>query len=527
MTTSIHNPILRGFHPDPSMIYVDGVYYIATSTFEWFPGVSIYQSTDLLNWDCISRPLNSIELLDMKGNPGSAGVWAPCLSYDKGLFYLVFSNVRSWKDDPFKDVSNYITTCSTIDGEWSKPIYVNSSGFDPSLFHDEDGKKWFVNMEWDHRVRGVNCFSGILIQEWDEGKEQLVGPVRKIFKGTKRGLVEGPHIYKRNGYYYLFCAEGGTDTDHAESVARSKDILGPYEIHPKELILTSLGSNSRLRKAGHGSICHDDKGQYYMAHLCSRYLDNIDRSPLGRETAIQRLIWEDDWPYLEDKTTYPKEHVLVEGNHHYKKPQDKKYTFDNEDFLKDFMTLRIPYSKDIFTIDDCPGYLRISGKESPYSTFTQALLARRQEDFNFNVETTLSFDPRSFMHMAGLSYRYNERNQYFLYISYDEMLDQKILQMLSIDNGVYQYLDQPVVIDKAKDLILGLDVVQDTGQFYYVKDNEKIEIGEKIHTSILSDEYASPMGFTGAFIGMLVVDLKNHQKEAYFKNFNYLGNDHL
>ena len=139
----IKNPVLTGFHPDPCMIYVDGIFYIATSTFEYFPGVKISASKDLANWETIGYPLNEKRLLDMEGNPKSCGVWAPALSYCDGLFYLVYTNMRYWRN-PYKDSPNYITTAKSIKGPWSDPIYINSSGFDPSLFHDDDGRKYFL-----------------------------------------------------------------------------------------------------------------------------------------------------------------------------------------------------------------------------------------------------------------------------------------------------------------------------------------------------------------------------------------------
>ena len=215
----IRNPILPGFNPDPSICRVGEDYYIATSTFEWFPGVQIHHSRDLVNWTLVARPLNRASQLDMRGNPDSGGIWAPCLSFADGLFWLVYTDVKRL-DGAFKDSHNYIVTCDTIDGDWSDPWYVNSSGFDPSLFHDDDGRKWFVNIRWNHRGPGTGgnpahaSFDGILLQEWspDAG---LIGPIKSIYDGTPRGLTEAPHLFKRNGYYYLTTAEGGTGYNHA------------------------------------------------------------------------------------------------------------------------------------------------------------------------------------------------------------------------------------------------------------------------------------------------------------------------
>jgi xylan 1,4-beta-xylosidase len=202
-------------------------YYIATSTFEWYPGVQIHHSKDLANWDLVTRPLNRKSQLDMRGNPDSCGIWAPCLTHDGEKFYLVYTDVKR-KDGSFKDTHNYIVTAAKIEGPWSDPYYINSSGFDPSLFHDDDGKKWFANMLWDHRKR-PRKFAGIRVQEWDEETGKLVGPRKTVYRGSELDLVEAPHLYKRNGYYYLLTAEGGTSYHHACTLARSKgSVWGPY-----------------------------------------------------------------------------------------------------------------------------------------------------------------------------------------------------------------------------------------------------------------------------------------------------------
>lgn len=202
MTKRIQNPVLKGFNPDPSICRVGDDYYIATSTFEWFPGVQIHHSKDLVNWRLVSHPLNRISQLNMLGNPDSGGVWAPDLSYSDGKFWLIYSDVKVVEGNTWKDGANYLVTCDTIDGEWSDPIYMNSSGFDPSLFHDEDGRKWFVNMMWDQRTYH-HKFYGIVLQEYSHEEKRLIGEQKVIFKGTELGLTEAPHLYKINGYYPL------------------------------------------------------------------------------------------------------------------------------------------------------------------------------------------------------------------------------------------------------------------------------------------------------------------------------------
>ena len=223
----IQNPILPGFNPDPSICRVGNDYYIATSTFEWYPGVQIHHSGNLADWELVSRPLKRESLLNLLGVPDSCGVWAPCLSWHEGLFYLCYTVVRRF-DGNFKDTHNYVTTCPEIDGEWSEPAYLNSSGFDPSMYHAQDGRKWYLNMVWDHRP-DRNFFAGITLQEYAPAQQRLLGDRQFIFAGSELGCTEGPHLYKYAEQYYLLTAEGGTGYEHAVTVARASRLEGPPE----------------------------------------------------------------------------------------------------------------------------------------------------------------------------------------------------------------------------------------------------------------------------------------------------------
>ncbi|MEH7475745.1 glycoside hydrolase family 43 protein, partial [Priestia megaterium] len=267
----ISNPILPGFNPDPSICRVGEDYYIAVSTFEWFPGVGIYHSKDLKNWRLASRPLNRLSQLNMTGNPDSGGIWAPAISYRDGQFWLIYTDVKV-VEGQWKDCHNYLATCETIDGEWSDPIYLNSTGFDPSLFHDEDGKKYLVNMVWDHRI-GNHHFYGISLQEYSVEEQKLIGKAEVIFKGTDIKLTEAPHLYKINEYYYLLTAEGGTKYDHQATITRSKQLKGPYEVHPENPLISSFHApRIPLQKAGHASIVQTHTDEWFLVHLTGRPL---------------------------------------------------------------------------------------------------------------------------------------------------------------------------------------------------------------------------------------------------------------
>lgn len=549
----IKNPILRGFNPDPSILRVKDDFYIAVSTFEWFPGVVIYHSKDLGNWKILSRPLDRVELLDMAGNPSSGGVWAPCLSYDEeaGLFYLIYSNVRHWvgsvnKDssDGFKDTHNYLTMATDIKGPWSNSIYLNSSGFDPSLFHDDDGRKWLINMQWDYRI-GKNHFAEILLQEYDADSKRLVGTAKNIFRGTDIRLTEGPHLYKRNGWYYLITAEGGTSYGHAVTLARSRNIEGPYEVHPQNPIMTSVRDRNAfnqamengslistalhdgLQKAGHGSMCPWTEDEWILAHLCARPLYDTYYCPLGRETSLQKLIWkEDDWPYAVNGL--PEDRVFFSGmksnveDESVDIPKVKKYDdFNERDLAPEYHSLRIP-ADEFISLTARPGYLRLYGQESISSTFRQSLIARRVQDFRFYAETCLEFYPDDFKQMAGLILRYNEKNQYYLRLSRDAQSGSNTLGMIIFKEGRMEMPVSPEVIVTDNRIYLSVEMVDRVIQFYYSIDRENWQpIGFKLESEALSDEMADPMGFTGMFVGMACQDLSGRRKHADFDYFLY------
>lgn len=527
----IQNPILKGFNPDPSILRVGDDYYIATSTFEWFPGVQIHHSRDLRHWRLIARPLARRSQLDMTGNPDSGGVWAPCLSYADGVFYLVYTDVKSHLG-PFKDTHNYLVTATDIEGPWSEPIYLNSSGFDPSLFHDDDGRKWLVNMIWDHR-KGKNRFGGIVLQEYSEAERRLVGPITNIFRGTELGLTEGPHIYKHNGYYYLMTAEGGTRFGHAVTVARSASLFGPYEADPEGPMLTSAGAPElELQRAGHASLVETQSGEWYIAHLCGRPLRPSMRCTLGRETALQRVRWsEDGWLRLAAGGNRPQTVVQAPPlPEHRFPPEPETDHFDGGEISPAFQSLRVPIEEDWASLRARPGFLRLKGRESLSSKHRQSLIARRLQSFKAEAETAVEFEPDTYQQMAGLICYYNVNNYYYLWVSRDENAG-KCLGIMLRDRGKYdEALDAPVSVEGWARIHLKASLRHDRLQFYYSRDGGQwTPIGPVLDASILSDEYVETVtdgylmdqGFTGAFVGMCAQDLSGRGKHADFDYFSY------
>ena len=521
----ITNPVLRGFNPDPSILRVADDYYIATSTFEWFPGVQIHHSKDLVHWRLLVRPLQQCSQLTMLGNPDSGGIWAPCLSYHDGLFYLIYTDVKSWGEhEPFKDSHNYVVTAPAIGGPWSAPSYLNSSGFDPSLFHDSDGRKWLLNMLWDHR-KGKHAFAGILLQEFDPVTKKLFGPVSNIFTGTSIRVTEGPHVYQKDGYYYLVTAEGGTTYNHAVTVARSQNLQGPYTVHPDNPLLTAQGNSElELQKAGHASLVETQNGEWYLAHLCGRPLEPLGRCNLGRETALQKLVWpEGDWPRLAGKGNAPRLQVAAPAlPEHPFAAEPERDDFDSSQLGLSWQTLRIPADEAMLSLSARPGYLRLYGRESLQSRHRQSLVGRRLQAHEAEAETCLEFAPQHFQQMAGLAAYYNSRNWVYLRVSRDETLG-KSLNILSCDNGVYdEALRQDISVDNSARVYLKLTFARETFSFAYASEVGAWQtIGPRFDAGKLSDDYCSGLSFTGTFIALCAQDLSGARQHADFDFFVY------
>ncbi|SHE52200.1 xylan 1,4-beta-xylosidase [Mariniphaga anaerophila] len=525
----ITNPILKGFNPDPAIIRVEDDYYIATSTFEWFPGFQIHHSKDLKNWKLINHVLTRSSQLDMKGAPDSCGVWAPCLTFDNGTFYAIFTNVKSF-DGVWKDTPNFMVTTDDIQkGEWSEPIYLNSSGFDASLFHDDDGRKWFLNMIVDHR--GGKFFGGVYLQEYDSEQNKLVGPIKNIFPGTELGCTEAPHIYKRNGWYYLMTAEGGTEYGHAVTLCRSKNIWGPYELHPTNPVITARNNpDLPLQKSGHASIVKTQTGDWYAAFLVGRPLKKHGRCTLGRETAIAPVEWrEDGWLYHKGDNNEPQLEVEVEGLPESPwQPEPVRDDFDSEKLNVNFSSLRVPVNENWATLKERPGFLRLYGRESLQSIHEQSLVARRIQAFNVEAATCFEFSPDTFQQMAGLVFYYNTMHMHYAHVSYNEETDTKYLQIISADNGAFSEPLESIVEIIGDRVYLKGNMNREDLQFYYSLDDENWEkLGPVLDASILSDDYVRDNGlhyraaFTGSFVGICCQDLSGRKKHADFDWFEY------
>ena len=533
----IQNPILPGFNPDPSIVRVGDDYYIATSTFEWYPGVQIHHSRDLVNWRLLCRPLTRASQLNMLGAPDSCGVWAPCLTYADGLFWLIYTDVKRYGrtstggaagSASLRDFHNYLVTSPAIDGPWSDPVHLNSSGFDPSLFHDDDGRKYLLNQLWDHRPGG-NRFAGIVAQEYSPQEGRLIGRRENIFKGTAHGLTEAPHLYKRDGYYYLLTAEGGTGWNHGVTMARSRELHGPYELHPDQTILSSRNRpDAGLQRAGHADLVETQDGQTYMVYLCGRPLRNRGTCTLGRETAIQPMTWgEDGWLRTVDGSGAPQSQAAAPGLPEHRWPAEPaREDFDTAQLPPAFQWLRSPWPEELFSLTARAGHLRLYGRESLGSQFRQALVARRQQAHCYSASTVVDFEPEHYQQQAGLVCYYGGAKFHYLYITHDEVVGKHLRVMSSLPNHVQtDTFTAPIALAPGAPVELRVEVDEERLYFGYrtAGDNDWQWLAQQFDASILSDEANAPgqPNFTGAFVGMACQDMAGSCLHADFDYFDY------
>lgn len=535
----IVNPILRGFNPDPSIVRVGEDYYIATSTFEWFPGVQIHHSRDLVHWHLLTRPLNRVSQLDLRGVGASQGIWAPCLTWDNGTFYLVYTVVTAFYCNMY-DTHNYIVTARDIMGPWSEPTELPGFGFDPSLFHDDDGRKYMVCMVTDHRV--PKKYAGrLIVQEFDPIRQTMTGDFHEVYQ-AKDIFLEGPHIFKRNGWYYLFCADTGTGEGHGQTMLRSRHIFGPYEmdkpdfgnrIQPHEaysMLTTRPVPDHPLQKAGHADLVETQTGEWYIVHLCGRPLEKFNppdsprfagcrRYLLGRETAIQKVVWtEDGWLRLANGSNIPDLTLPIPDLPPCPWPAlPEKDDFSAEQLDICWQTLRTPLHECDFSLTARPGFLRLYGGNGLGSRFTQSLVAQRLTEHSAVIETCVDFSPVYFKQMAGLILLYDNDNYLYFHITQDEELG-RVLTLLKAENKQYANPYGYIPVPEGP-VCLRMTLVAGEVSLAWKENKEWNELPGSMDTSFLSDEACNEGWFTGTMVGLCCQDLTGLRCPADFDYF--------
>lgn len=282
----INNPLIRGFNPDPSICFDGKRFLLVTSTFEFFPSTPIYESYDLKSWRFHSFSIRDEKLLDLRGCPNSSGTYAATIRYNKGVYYVVTTNKMTG--------DNFIVFNDDIDKKpWQGPLFVRRGGIDPSLYFEDDFCYYCSNGVLDGK-------KGILGAYIDIKNGKLISPLKLLTEGITQHATEAPHIYKRNGYYYLIVAEGGTEAGHHENVFRSKCIEGPYEAYKNNPILSHIKRKGyEIQCTGHADLIDIGNDNWIAVFLAVRLYSTINRGNLGRESFIAEVKWiEDGWPVI-------------------------------------------------------------------------------------------------------------------------------------------------------------------------------------------------------------------------------------
>lgn len=479
--TRYTNPIIPGFYPDPSVCRVGEDYYLVTSTFEYFPGVPVFHSRDLIHWKQIEHCLTRDSQLPLGNTGSSGGIYAPTIRHHNGRFYMVTTNVTVGK--------HFYVYTDDPSGEWSEPIWIEQEGIDPSLFFDDDGKVYFT---WTKQ-------GGIYQSEIDIKTGDLLTPDQLIWSGTGGRYPEAPHTYKINGSYYLMIAEGGTEYGHMITIARADNPYGPFTACPRNPILTHRNSGARLiQGTGHGDLVQAHDGSWWMVLLAFRCTNQFSLyHHLGRETFLAPVRWDDDgWPIVYRDGTIDETMETECLPAHVWDEEAARDDFDSSALRLYWNFLRNPHAED-WSLTERPGWLRLKGSAFTLNDLASpAFVGRRQQHPACQAATRLDFSPQKMGEEAGLTVLMNETHHYEIGITYRDGTRAVFLRRRIGDLTAIVALEviNPGMVE------LRIQASSAAYTFSYQVDGEYEHTLMVCSTRYLSSEVAG--GFTGVYIGM-------------------------
>ena len=494
-----HNPIRTGMFPDPSIVRVGEDYYMVNSSFIFFPSIPVSHSRDLIHWEIIGYAVTEPEWAALEELEGGRGYWAPDISYDGGRFYITATYRLNDTGTVYR--KQIVVSSDKPEGPYSKPAIIDEDGIDPSIFH-EDGKHYML----------LN--RGARILELNEDCTKQISEAKLLYYGDQKRAPEGPHLLKKDGYYYLFLAEGGTGMGHRISVARSRELMGDYEPCPYNPVMRQNDEKAAIQRCGHGKPVCTQNGEWYMVYLCGRMIGD-GYSILGRETALDPVTWTaDGWPIvngLKGPSVLQKKPLLPEWN-----PAEI-------DFKKQWVTPRAPETDGVLWEDNA---VVLKGSRYPLSRVeARNILLRRQTDFSFSAGVTCIVPELSEGQEAGITCYYDENTWINCFLGYKNGLFVQVKEHI----GTKDICHEPMAVT---DLSAG-------DEFYFCVETEYLKRSfsagktagkKKLVTSVpnvyyLCDEGIS-MGkrFTGAMLGMYAYAGKT-PLFVRFMDFSYEGKD--
>jgi xylan 1,4-beta-xylosidase len=400
MTRLARNPVLPGCHPDPSICRVGADYYLITSTFEYFPGLPIHHSRDLVHWRLIGHVLDRPGQLPLDGVRPSGGLFAPTLRHHGGVSYVVCTLV-----DGVRESGNFLVTAPHPAGPWSDPVWLDDvPGIDPSLFFDDDGRAWFLGSR-PIPVAELAGRTAIWMREFDPERVRVTGPEYVLFTGALVGAAwaEGPHLIRHAGYYYLVLSEGGTEHNHAVTVARSKEVTGPYQNNPANPVLTHrhLGRAQPIVGTGHADLVQTPAGDWHAVLLAMRPYGGYFYN-LGRETFLASVVWEDGWPIINPGAGQVLAEFPAPLPPHPWPPEPSRDDFGASVLAPVWNLLRTP-REEFFSLTARPGHLRLRLRpESVTEACNPSFVGRRQQHMSFVAQTAMDFEAVTANECAGL-----------------------------------------------------------------------------------------------------------------------------
>ncbi len=507
-----HNPIRSGMFPDPSIVRVGDDYYMVNSSFIFFPCIPISHSRDLIHWEIIGHAITNPKWAHLDELEGGRGYWAPDISYDNGTFYITATYRLNDTGTVYR--RQIVVSSDKPEGPYSEPAYIEEDGIDPSIYH-EDGRHYML------LNRGARIF------ELSADCKKQISKATLLYYGDQKRAPEGPHILKKDGYYYLFLAEGGTGPGHRISVARSRELMGAYEPCPYNPIMRQMDEKAGIQRCGHGKPVCTQNGQWYMVYLCGRMIGD-GYSILGRETALDPIIWTaDGWPIvnnLDGPSVLQIKPDLPESDLDGKQKDNggcgKKNIFA-DGLPKEFITPRPPEADAIQIKDGC---LMLKGSKAPLSGVdSRNILLRRQTAFCFEAECEFEVPKLAEGQEAGLTCYYDENTWVCFYISVqNDTYFLQIREHIGLEDIFHErkMIENPV----GNSYRLGVHTKYLQRSFYYQnlsKDIKAVEMQTLPNVYYLCDE-GIRMGkrFTGAMVGIYGYSGEKELTVA-FRDFRY------
>ncbi len=532
-TATFTNPILAGGYPDPSIVRVRDDFYIVNSSFEYFPGLPLHHSRDLVNWELVGYAMHNpdyyrdaVNIVDVQSN---GGIHAPSIRYHEGTFYVITTNVYSPPDGGSTRMVNFIVTAERVEGPWSKPVVIeNAPGIDPDIFFDDNGQVWYLGTHAPEKPN-FPAEGEIWLHELDPDTWQFTGERHFLWRGACGGTwAEGPHIYKRDGRYYLLVAEGGTHFNHAAMIAVSDDIRGPYISNARNPIMTSrhLSYDNWVNSTGHADLVELADGRWFMVALGIRG-DEQRRSNMGRETHLAPVVWEREpfewkqvkhvWPVVAPETGRIERtwRVPFEGTRQYRKLGFFD-DFDAHQLGLQWNFRRVP-RQGTYSLNEERSVLRLYASPEVIRERRRAsLMGFRQTESDFSYEVSMRYAPSESGVHAGLSVVQKDNN--FITFSVSQESDSHVLILHLAEHGKpVREIERTRVDDYAGSMLMRLVSKDGQYDFAYSLDggSNYIEFARTAATHVLS------RGYTGSLLGIYATS--NGQETSEFADFDWVS----